>query len=113
VDYLIDVEPGHSHEEWAELWLALATIVAAPATALHGIVRYYQLFSSLKGTGNMIDATHVVHALGCNRFVTCDERLAGTLRRAREHIDERVPLGIWIPFGDCTPERLVAALQAA
>jgi hypothetical protein len=111
VDYFVDVRRGVSASEWSLLWLEDAQIVQTPATAVHGLVRYHQLFASLKGVGNMIDAMHATESVGCDFFVTSDENLAGILEAVRAETSGASPAPRWIQSGTVAPSALDAALH--
>jgi hypothetical protein len=111
VNYFVDICRGISVRDWARFWLEEVSLTDTPATAIHGLVRYHQLFTSLKGTGNMIDAMHATEALGCDYFVTSDENLARIMGKVRADMSGLSPEPRWIPSGKVTVATMAAALS--
>ena len=96
--------------EWANFWLSVCD-EDAPATAIHGLVRYHQLFRTLKGSGNMIDAMQATAALGCDFFVTSDYGLYQTMRQVQIDMHGLSPTPRYIPSGGVVPASLQSALR--
>jgi hypothetical protein len=111
VNYFVDIRRGIPIQDWARFWLEEVLLTDTPATALHGLVRYHQLFASLKGKGNMIDAMHATGSLGCDYFVTSDENLARILERVRTDMSGISPESRWIQSGKVTVATVTAALS--
>ena len=82
----------------------------APATAIHGLVRYFQLFRSLKGGGNMIDAMHATASLGRDFFLTSHRNLYLTMRDVQDVMRGMSPNPRYLPTGTITRTSLKAVL---
>lgn len=112
VNYLGDIRPGLTAAEWCEFWLNTTFSSAdAPATAMHGLARFYQLQRSLRGTGNLVDAMHLTAALGCSRFVTSDSGLAEVLSSVRSEMGPPAPKPVLVPYGAIQAQDLINALR--
>jgi hypothetical protein len=112
VNYLVDLRAGVDPADWCLFWLDTRfSATDVPATAMHGLVRFYQLHQSLKGTGNLVDAMHATAALGCASFVTSDALLAEVLTDVRSDLRGIAPRPVFFPYGTITPDGLVLALQ--